>query len=66
MPWQGSHGATFDKFDEGTLIVAKAYELDAGPDDAIRSRPRISQLTRDCHIDGGAKLKTHRNATAWM
>jgi|SRR6516164_5199161 hypothetical protein len=55
--------ATFRWIDDGALRFGKADELDAGPDDAARSRSGISHLTRDRRIDGGTRLKAHRNAT---
>ena len=61
--WNQRRGATFEKIEDGALGFGKAYELDAGPDDAIRSRSCISNLTRDRHIDGGTELKAQRNAT---
>ena len=61
--WKPRHGATFEKIEDGALSFGKAYEFDAGPDDAIRSRSCISHLTRDRHIDGGTELKAQRNAT---
>ena len=63
MSWLGSHGATFEKIDDGALRFSKAYELNAGSDDAIRFRLCISHLTRDRHFDGGTELKAHRYAT---
>jgi Bacterial regulatory proteins, gntR family len=61
--WKLRHGAAFEKIEDGALSFGKAYEFDAGPDDAIRSRSCISHLTRDRHIDGGTELKAQRNAT---
>src|SRR6516164_4766408 len=51
------------KVDHGALGFGKAYEFDAGPNDAIRFRSCISNLTRDRHVDGGTELKAHHNAT---
>jgi hypothetical protein len=54
------------KLDDGPPGFGKAYELNAGPDDAIRFRSCISHLTRDHHVDGGSELKAHRNAPTQM
>jgi hypothetical protein len=53
----------FGKLTMELLSFGKTCELDASPDEAIGSRSCISDLTRDCDIDGGIGLKLHRNAT---
>jgi hypothetical protein len=54
------------KIDDGALRLGKPYELDAGPDNAARSRSCVSHLTRDRRIDDGTGLKVHRDATIHM
>jgi hypothetical protein len=49
--------------DHGTLRLGKTHELDTRPDDAIWSRSCVSYLTVERHIDGGAQIEAHRNAT---
>jgi len=66
VSWHCSQGATFEKANEGALGSGKPYELDADPDDAIRSRPGVSHLTRDSHVDGGAEIKAHCHAATQM
>jgi hypothetical protein len=63
MTWQRARSAEFEKIDDGALSFAEAYELDAGPDDAVRFRSRISHLTCDSDIDAGTQLKVDGNAT---
>jgi hypothetical protein len=66
MPRHCSQGTTFEKTNDGALGSGKAYELDADPDDAIRSRSCISHLARDRHIDGGTEIETHRHTATEM
>jgi hypothetical protein len=49
--------------DHGAFRFCEAYELDTRPDDAIRSRSRVSQFTRDRQIEGGTELEAHGNTT---
>jgi hypothetical protein len=63
MPRQCARGTQFEKIDDGALSFAEAYELDAGPDDAIRFRSSISHFTCDSDVDAGTQLEVHRNAT---
>ena len=51
------------RIDERALSLGKANELDARPNDAIRSRSSISHLTRHRHLDGGTGLEVHRDPT---
>ena len=66
MSRNGCRGATFEKIDDGPLSFGKAYELDTGPDDAIRSRSCIPHLTSDCHREGGSEFKANRHTTTEM
>jgi hypothetical protein len=52
--------------DHGALWFGKAYELDTGPDDAIRSRSCVSQFTRDGQIEGGTELEAHGDTTTYI
>jgi hypothetical protein len=69
--WPKSFNARYrdhphEMIDHGALRFGKAYELDTGPDHAIRSRPRISHFACDRHIDGGTELEANRNTTTEM